>query len=328
MQAFITGATGFLGSHLAAALIDKDWQVGCLALPDSDLSNPYINKVKIYRGELDSLKTTPPETFKHADIIFHVAGVTNVPTYQEYFKVNVIGTQSLLEACLKNCTRLKRFVYVSSLAASGPGNGNIPITEDDTPRPMCRYGRSKLEAECLIMKHLNQLPVSIVRPAGVYGPRDNSFLSVLKIIKRGVVPILSSKCSRINLGFIRDVIRGIILVGERSEAEGEIFNIGGPNTTSEKFLKSLAQAAGCEKPKFLVIPAWLVLAVGWTAEHTRFLGSKPGYLTLERARRVCCRNWSMNMEKASKLLGFAPQISNEEGCAITLEWYKAQQWIT
>lgn len=327
MQAFITGATGFLGSHLAAALIEKDWQVSCLALPYTDLNDLDISKVKIYRGDLDSLKTTPSKTLKNVDIVFHVAGLTNAPTYQEYFKVNVMGTQSLLEACLKNCTRLKRFVYVSSLAASGPGNHDIPINEADTPRPVCYYGKSKLEAERLIMKHQDQLPVSIIRPAGVYGPGDNSFLSVLKIIKRGVVPILSSKCNKINFGFIRDIIRGIILAGERSEAEGEIFNMGGLNTTSEKFLKSLAKAAGCEKPKLLVIPSWLALAAGWTSDHTRFLGIKTGYLTSERARRLCSRNWSMNMEKVSKILGFAPQVSNEEGCAITLEWYKSQRWI-
>jgi nucleoside-diphosphate-sugar epimerase len=270
MIAFITGATGFVGSNLATALVDMGWDVCCNILEQGDLSMLDADRMSIHPGTLDSLKTNSPPALKQADIVFHAAGVTSVPTYEEYYKVNVLGTRAVLQACLVNCTKLKRFVYISSMAASGPGDDNMPISEDDRPRPMCKYGRSKLEAEQVVAGYMGRLPITIVRPGGIYGPGDNSFLVAVKMVKRGFFPILGSRSNKINLGFIRDSIRGIILAGEQKEAEGEVINIGGPNTTVGEFSKSMAKAAGCRHPKFFTLPPWLIQAAGWAAERARF----------------------------------------------------------
>ena len=185
--ALVTGGQGFIGSHLCGRLISAGHRVRVLARPSSGLTNLDGLPVEVVRGDLTG-DGSLAQAVAGVDWVFHLAGALKGFSQEELLRVNRDGTKRLVEACAAHTPDLSRFVLVSSLAAAGPSaSGGLPRTEDAPPAPLTWYGKSKLEAEMVVLKA--GLPFTILRPPIVFGPRDRDVFSYFQIAKAGVLPI-------------------------------------------------------------------------------------------------------------------------------------------
>ena len=174
MKTLVTGATGFIGSHLVEELLKGGHRVTCLVRKTSNLQ--WINglNVRLIYGDC-TIKESLLNAVADFDYIFHLAGLTKAANERDFFSANALGTENLVSAVIEKNPDTKRFVYLSSLAAAGPSCDGTPAKEAGEPKPVSAYGRSKLEGERIVMRHKNTIPVTVIRPPAVYGPRDKDF---------------------------------------------------------------------------------------------------------------------------------------------------------
>jgi nucleoside-diphosphate-sugar epimerase len=187
MKALVTGATGFIGSHLCEELAKRGYQVTCLVREKSNLKWIENIDLKLIVGDCKSI-----DSLFHAvtdiDYVFHLAGLTKACSKNDFFCANTEGTENLIKAVAEKNPKIKRFVYLSSLAAAGPSNNGSPLREDAEPRPVSSYGKSKLEGEKAVLKYKDLIPITILRPSAVYGPRDKDLFVFFKMLKKGIFP--------------------------------------------------------------------------------------------------------------------------------------------
>jgi dihydroflavonol-4-reductase len=319
----VTGGNGFLGSHLVEALVGKGYQVRCLVRKTSDLRWIEGIKADFFYGDLSNLKSLY-EAVGEVDYVYHLAGVTKAIRPQFYYKANRDGTKNLLKVCSENRGRLKKFVYVSSLAAAGPSLDGTPIKEADPPRPITDYGRSKLEGEQEVWRHKDMFPVTTIRPPVIYGPRDRQLLSFFQIVKKGIIPVLEMKLS---LAYVKDVVEGLILAGEGEGSEGKVYFVSSPGVPSWQEMGDVASQIMGLKGMRLRLPSIFPFAVACFCQAISFISRKPATLSLQKAREMREKYWICDWAKAREELGFNPTYPLRKGLAETIEWYKRQGWI-
>ena len=183
----VTGATGFVGSHLVDRLIERGCNVRCLVRKTSNLRFLRHPKIDLAYGGLDG-ETDWDSVLAGVHTIYHVAGLTFARRAKDYYSVNHKGTEAIVGAALKHRDEIRRFVLISSLAAVGPSRDGSPVTEEIEANPITPYGRSKLMAEEAVWVVKDLLPVTVVRPPAVYGPRDYGVFEFFKSISRGISP--------------------------------------------------------------------------------------------------------------------------------------------
>jgi nucleoside-diphosphate-sugar epimerase len=321
MKAFVTGATGFIGSHLVEALFKRGYSVKCLIRSRSNLK--WLESLCVQTVQGDCLRTdTLEDALEDVDIIFHVAGLTKTNNEEDFFRVNAEGTRNILQAAMKNCKDLKRFVLVSSLAATGPSLDGMPVTEETEPHPVSAYGKSKLMAEEIVLEQMDKIPVTIVRPPAVYGPRDRDFFFFFKLINRGVFPYWGK--SFYSIVYVEDLVEGIILTAERPEAVGQrYFFTDNEFHTNDEIAFEIASALDKNPVK---IPLPRSLLSGLALIGGKIL-SNPGIFNRDKAREIRYNNWTCQCLKAQKELGYKPKVKIKEGIKWTADWYRLNRWL-
>jgi nucleoside-diphosphate-sugar epimerase len=240
--------------------------------------------------------------------------------------VNHLGTRDLLTAARQHCTRLERFVYVSSLTAVGPRIGAHEVTETTAYHPVSHYGRSKMLAEMEVLAASSKLPVTIVRPSAVYGPRDRDFFRYFKMIRTGIEPLLGSGHHQLNLVYVEDLVRGILRAGEHPAGEGEVFFIGGENFSTADICKRIAIAM--QRHPFVVnLPEEIIYIIGALGEATGRLLRRQVFFNVQKVREAIQDAWTCSIDKARTLIGFEPGVSIDCGMAATYSWYRENGWI-
>ncbi|HMK39593.1 MAG TPA: NAD-dependent epimerase/dehydratase family protein, partial [Bacteroidota bacterium] len=210
MVALVTGATGFIGSHLVELLLKQRYAVRVLLRKTSDtvwlkgLPLDYVYGDLFDRDALQKAVTG-------VDYVFHSAGVTKAKTPEEYFRGNTEGTANILESVSRHNPGLKRFVQISSQTAVGPSPGAAPVSEEAASRPITTYGRSKLKAEGVCAGYRNSIPITIVRPPAVYGPRDKDVYEFFNTMSKGLQPMVGMKEKYVSLVHVGDLVRGFLL---------------------------------------------------------------------------------------------------------------------
>ncbi len=320
MKAIVTGATGFIGSHLAAALVREGFNVKCLVRTTSNLRYLEELNVKLIEGDCADGQSLV-NAVKGVDYVFHLAGLTKACSEEDYYNANVKGTENIIKAVVENNPDIKRFVYLSSLAAAGPSLDGKPLKEDCELMPVSLYGKTKLEGEKIVTAHMGKIPVTVIRPPAVYGPRDGDLLVFFKMVKSGIVPYWG-KCYYSFL-YVEDLINGIILAALNKEAAGEIFFLTDGNIySSDDIIEAISDALR-KKPLKLVMPKFVMPLLGFISEKAKGLS----IISTDRIKDMKYSHWICDTHKAKVMLKYEPKVKIKEGARWTADWYRIHQWL-
>jgi len=327
MLALVTGARGFIGSQLVETLIAQGAEVHCL-LRTRRHANDWLKNIKcrVVPGDL----TDPASlgaNWQEFDYIFHLAGLTKAISRTEFDRVNVAGTENLLEAVEQHCGGLKKFVFVSSLAAAGPSPSGKSLVETDPAHPVSHYGCSKLAAEGICLKYADRIPLTIVRPPAVYGPRDADVLTYFRYAKRGLRPVLGRGERTASFIFVKDLVDGIILAAKNVDAAGKIYYLSdGKVYTWDELGSTIASVLGVSARK-VTLPLSLAYLAAAVADAISRVTRKPSIINLDKYQELEMRHWVCSSARAATELGFRPRYKLWEGLAETASWYKQVGWL-
>ncbi len=326
MTALVTGASGFIGSHLVEHLLQKNIAVRVLLRKTS--SRAWLKDLQIEEvvGDLFTGEVLR-EAVQGVDYIYHSAGLTKAKTSQEYYRANTEGTKNLLAAAMEQTPQLKRFVLVSSQTAAGPSHGRTPITEDDPPHPITTYGKSKLQAERECLDAAARLPVTIVRPPAVFGPRDKDIFEFFNTFGKGLQPIVGFSEKYVSLVHVKDLVRGTVLAGESETARGKTYFISSRDVYGWKEVGETTRRVMGKNAMRLRIPEFGVYAISAVAEFFSLFSSKPALINLEKARDMVQDYWTCDSSRARRDFGYEQEIGLEEGIRNTVQWYREQNWL-
>jgi nucleoside-diphosphate-sugar epimerase len=326
LKALVTGGTGFIGSHLVETLLQRGGQVRCLIRKTSNLAWLKGLPIEFVYGDCND-KASLKQAVRDVDQVFHLAGVTKAIKEKTYFEVNAVGTENLIHACLEHNTRLQKFIYLSSLAAAGPCRNGNKKKESDQCKPVSPYGQSKWMGEKMALAHSNELPLLILRPSAVYGPRDRDIYVFFKILSKRIKPCLSSQDQHLSLCYVQDVVQAILLSSESHESSGEIFFLSdGTDYRWEEIGDIFAQVMGIT-PICLPVPKWVILVFATFSEHLSKLSGKPPLISKGKAEEMVQKDWNCDITKAKTVLGFEPRISLLQGAQLTVNWYRKENWL-
>ncbi len=324
--AAVTGANGFVGSHLVELLLREGYRVKCIVRKSSNLRWVKDLDVEFYDcglTDVDALKSVVED----ANYIFHIAGVVAAKKPELFYKGNVETTRHVLEAAKGN-PNIRKIVMTSSLAASRPTVKGTPVTEDMPSAPVSTYGRSKVEQEQLAKTYMNDLPITLVRPPVVYGPRDTEVLLLFKTLQKRLMAQVGFTEKYLSLVYVDDLVNGMLLAATSDKTSGQTYFLGSSQAEyaySELSLQ-IADLLGV-KPFKIRLPHGLLYVVGGISQFFGQFGKKPPTLTVEKAQEMTRDSWSCSSEKAIREFGYTPTMPLKEGLKRTIEWYKEQKWL-
>jgi nucleoside-diphosphate-sugar epimerase len=326
LKVLVTGATGFIGSHLVEALVQRGAQVRCLVRNKRHLGWVKDCPVEFVVGNCQE-KNSLKQGVKDVDQVFHLAGVTTAVKEETYFEVNALGTENLVQSCIENNPRLKKFIYLSSQAAAGPCRSGGKKKESDPCEPVSPYGKSKLLGEQLALSHSHELPLLILRPCAVYGPRDKGFYPLFKCLSKSIKLCLSDHDQHISMCYVQDLVRAILLAAETPTENGEIFFLSdGEDYRMGRIGDTFAQAMEIRALQ-LRLPKQMLFGMAFFAECFSRVSGKPSIMSRGKVEEMIQKNWLCDISKARALLGFEPWISLARGAKLTVAWYKKENWL-
>jgi nucleoside-diphosphate-sugar epimerase len=323
--ALVTGASGFVGSHIVDELLRRGARVRCLLRGTSSRRWLEGKPVEYVEGDV-CRREGLDQAVAGADWIVHAAGLTHAGSAAEYHRANAWGTENLLDAAAHAEPKPRRFVYISSQAVAGPSRDGAPVTEDLPPRPVSSYGSSKLVGETIAMSAGSRLPVTTIRPPTVYGPRERALLKYFRAVKHHLRPYLGGAKS-FSLVFAEDHARAVWAVLTQEAAVGQIYFVGGPDATSYEEMGSLIQRAMGTWAVRLPIPVLLVQAAGLAGELAGAATGRTPFFSRDKFREITAGAWIVSSRKIREQLGWAPQTPLEQGVRATAQWYREAGWV-
>jgi len=322
VKAFVTGGTGFVGSHLVEALLERSYEVHCLVRKELKWleSLPII----IVQGDLFDLEALR-EGMGGVDTVFHVAGLTRALNHDAIDRANVVGTLNVLNAAKD--AGVAKVLVTSSIAAVGP-SGNHLLTEDAPLNPISNYGRSKAKMEREIAERTNGPPVVVVRPPSVYGPREADIFTLIKTAdRRRILPIVGNgNTPQLDLVHVFDLVNGMIAAAESEATAGGTYFLGGPRGYSWDEIRAAIRGALGHGALSINVPRALVSVIGAASEGIGKLLGKYPPLNREKAREAKA-SWLVSSDGARSAFGYEPSVSLEAGMAETVRWYRENNWL-
>jgi len=323
-RALVTGATGFIGSHLVDALLVKGFEVSALVRRSSDLRWLQGKRVNFIYGDLTGRESPAPlDGFEY---IFHLGGATRALRRNDFYAINRDGTELLTDAA-GSIRGLKRFIFLSSQAAAGPSPGDRPQTEDDPPSPVSPYGESKLQAEQVVLDCRDRFHVTILRPCAVYGPRDTYMLELFRTVSRGLLPSLGKGPMYFSFCYVEDLLQALLLSAQNDHPSGEVFFIADGERYSLDAFAAMVSSELHVKFRRIRIPVLAARVYATLADGWGLITGRPAAFSRNKCAEGIQQNWVCNIEKAKTKLGFRPGFHLETGLKITLQWYKEKGWL-
>lgn len=323
----VTGATGFIGSHLVDALVFEKRKVRCLVRRQSNDSHLKKIGAEIFYGDLtdfNSLKGIDREV----ETVYHLAAIARPMCIVDemYFKVNVEGTKNLLE--IFKDIPLKKSIYMSSISAVGPSLDREPVNENTWPHPIDVYGQSKLAAEKLVLDFIKKynLPIVILRPPMVFGPRDSEMLKLFKIVKTKFFPICGSENGHFDFCYVGNLVKACLLAEEKGRV-GEIYHVSNERAyTLREILGAISKAERIKLSPFC-LPNSLMSFAGLLIESLgKILGFHPSF-SRDTVRWMSTDFWVSDISKIKKELNYQPEYSLDEGIQETVRWYQENNFL-
>ena len=324
-SAFVTGGTGFIGSHLVEELHRRGYgEVRCLIRSQSKWLAG-LDIVEIHADLFDERAIS--EAVKDVDYVFHVGGITRAKDWPTFERINVDATISLLKIVSRVNPDVKRVLVTSSLAAVGPCDHGV-ATEESPLHPISLYGRSK----ALMERHLEALgretQMTIIRPSAVYGPRERDVFTFFKAVSKGICPIVGTTDGPVlSLVHVDDVVRGMADAAESPATHGETYFLGSETFYSWNDVKQAATSALNRWALTIAVPPFLIGPLGRAVEFAgKVTGSYPP-LNREKAREIRHACKMCSIEKAKRDFDYEQRVPLEEGIKETIGWYKKMGWL-
>ena len=335
----ITGASGFIGSFIVEEALNRGFETWAAVRKSSSrdfLKDERIHLIELNLSSEEQLKQQLKDV--QFDYVVHAAGVTKCLHKEDFFRINTEGTKNLVRALLDLQMPLKRFVYISSLSIMGAIREEQPyreIRERDKAQPNTAYGKSKLEAEQwlnslndeLERKNERLLPYIILRPTGVYGPRERDYFMIAKSIKAHTDFAVGFKQQDITFVYVTDVVQAIFLALEKGETGRCYFLSDGEVYQSSTFSNLIRKELGNPWWIRITAPLWLLRVITFCGEYMGHLTGKVTALNNDKYHIMKQRNWRCDISPAHQELGYEPQVKLEEGVHKSIEWYKKNNWL-
>ena len=314
----LTGATGFVGSHLLDRLGDRD--VALLVRGERDASALARPRRTIVRGGVEDAGALDA-LVSGADVVVHVAGRVAARSEAEFLAANRDGTAAVAAACARAAVR--RLVYVSSLAVTGPSEAGHPVHDDTWPRPVTPYGRSKLAGEEAV--RASGVAHVVVRPPVVYGPRDRQILRLFRLAKRGVVPLLGDGAQLLSLVHATDLADALIAAAEAPA--GRVYHAAHPEVVTQRALAEAIGRAVGRSPRLVPLPPPVVRAGLAVSALAARVVRRPTLLDPAKAPELLAAAWTCTADGLARDTGWEARIPLAAGLAGTAAWYRAAGWL-
>jgi nucleoside-diphosphate-sugar epimerase len=327
MKVLLTGASGFVGSHILDQLVARGFATTVLLRSTSSrrFLEPHLGRVVVAEGAITAPDSLRPALAGITHVI-HCAGATKALNADELFRVNRDGTRNLLDAVNACRSQVERFVHISSLAVSGPGTNAAPARESVPPHPVSEYGRSKLAAERELAEHC-RVPYIILRPGGVYGPRDREFLPLFKAARSRVVPAFGGGRQELSLVFARDlavVVAAALTAGLKS---GLVCHVASAQVITARQLTDELAAVMGRRAWTLPLPNAVLPAVCALAGiGARFTG-RASILAHGKRYELTAPGWVADVTTLRTELGLDCPTLLRDGLKETLNWYRNAGWM-
>lgn len=332
-KVLVVGAGGFAGGFIVSEALRRGCEVW--AGVRASTSRRWLEDSRIHFVEFDfdkpetlrgSLEGALPEGERWDWIVYNL-GATKVMRYADFSRINYDYLRDFTDALKRSGKVPEKFLYMSSLSAMGAGDerGYTPFDETMIPHPNTRYGASKLKAEMWLLT--SGIPYIIFRPTGIYGPRDRDYFLMFKSIGKGFDFSVGFRRQMLTFIYVEDLAAAVFDALEKAPV-GETYDISEPRAyTQKEFRKISAQAMGKKMVIPVRVPLWGLKAVSAVAEKWGVARMKPSTLNSDKYNIMKQRNWRVDVSKARRDFGFAPQTDLRQGVMRSVEWYKKEGWL-
>lgn len=322
MKAALTGGTGFVGGHLAEALVARGVAVSALVRSPARSERLRTLGCRLVEGGLED-EAALSKLVRGRDVLFHVAGIVAARSAGSFLRANRDGARRAAEAAASE--GLARVLLVSSLAVTGPSPRGRVVDESSGPGPLTAYGRSKQMGEEAV--RAAGVPFTIVRPPPVYGPRDRAFLTLFRAARRGVVPVLGSGDQEVTLVHVRDLAEALVVAATAPATVGKVYHAGHERPVTQRRLAEAVGGAVGRRVRCVPLPGPLVRgALGVAGIAARMLGGAP-LLDGDKARELLASGWVCSSAALRRDAGWSASTSLEEGLAGTARAYRDAGWL-
>ena len=326
MKILITGASGFIGSHMADHAVRQGHDTWAAVRPTSNRSNlqaPSLRHI-ILNLEDAELLTTQLEAYRERygrwDVVIHCAGATKCRHAQEFDQINYGGTRHLVDTLMRLGMVPQQFILISTLGIYGPLHEEepyLPFTENDTPHPNTLYGKSKYKAEEYV-KGIAALPYVIFRPTGVYGPRDRDYQLLIRSIHAHIDLSLGRRPQRVTFVYVKDLVEAVFMAIDKEVQRRSYLVTDGHTYNSSDFTRVVRAALGNPFTLHLTIPLWMARMAALIADIAGRLCRRTFTFNSDKFRILAQRNWQCDITPLTEELGYHPRYDLEAGIAETL----------
>ena len=330
MKILITGASGFIGSFIVEEALRQGFETWAVVRKSSSRSFLQDERIHFIELNLSSEEQLKEQLKEHQfDYVVHAAGVTKCLHKEDFFRINTEGTKNLVRALIALQMPLKRFVYISSLSIMGAIREEQPyqeIRESDKAQPNTAYGKSKIEAEEWL-DTVKGLPYVILRPTGVYGPRERDYFMMAKSIQAHTDFAVGFKQQDITFVYVTDVVQAVFLALEKGQTGRRYFLSDGEVYQSSTFSDLIRKELGNPWWIHITAPIWLLRVITFCGEYIGHMTGKVTALNNDKYYIMRQRNWRCDIEPARQELGYEPKVKLAEGVHRSIQWYKENGWL-
>jgi len=331
MKILIIGASGFIGSFIVEEALRRGFDTWAGVRSTSSRKYLRDSRIRFLELDFDSEDMMASQLAGHDfDYIVDAAGATKCRRSEDFFRINADGTRRIVNAVLRSCTDVRKFVYLSSLSVYGAVHEEEPhvdISDADLPCPNTCYGMSKLEAEQYLFGVRDRLNYVVLRPTGVYGPREKDYFMMVKSIKRHFDFAVGFSRQDITFVYVTDVVDAVFLSLGVAESGRSYFLSDGEVYGSAAFSDFIRRELGGPRCVRLTMPLSVMRAVCAVGDACGRITGSITALNSDKYHILAQRNWRCDIAPAMADLGYSPKVKLQEGVARTVEWYRQSGWI-
>lgn len=325
----ITGASGFIGSFLVEEALKKGYEVYASIRKTSNteyLTDPRIKFIELDFSDKDSL-SKKIFGLPYFEYVIHSAGLTKAVQKSDYFLSNFQYTKNIIEVLISQKRIPEKFIYMSSLAAYGPGDPVLlqEIKSSDTPNPVTSYGKSKLKSE-KYLSAIRDFPYLIIRPTAVYGPREKDLFTVFKLINKNLELFVGTKKQHLSFVYIRDLVNAVFQTME-SDIVNKGYFVSDGNVYDGEILGNIIKEQLDKKTIRIKVPVEMARLIAIITEGTKYITGKQPVLNLEKIKELESTNWKCDIQPLIEDINFKPEYNLSQGINETIQWYKESNWL-